>query len=118
MNPCGRFDVPHRDQAALRIHDDALSATGLAARHPRTFELLSSVNPCRSGCCPWWSRCRLLPLPAALRVRHDGRLGEMTPAGRRPGWVGQVGDRAVLPPGEATRLRRQQAGHRSRFTSR
>ncbi|MFF0430067.1 recombinase family protein [Streptomyces sp. NPDC004520] len=38
------LDVLHRDQVALRIHDDAFSAMDLTARHPRTGELLSTVK--------------------------------------------------------------------------
>lgn len=38
------FDVLHRDQVALRIHEGAFSATRLTARHPRTGELLSTVK--------------------------------------------------------------------------
>ncbi|WP_234433590.1 recombinase family protein [Streptomyces rimosus] len=38
------LDVRHRDQVALRIHDDAFSAMDLTARHPRTGELLSTVK--------------------------------------------------------------------------
>jgi len=34
----------HRDRLALRIHDRAFSAKDLTARHPRTGELLSTVN--------------------------------------------------------------------------
>ncbi|CAG6391958.1 recombinase family protein [Streptomyces cocklensis] len=33
------LDVLHREQVALRIHDGALSAMDLTARHPRTGEL-------------------------------------------------------------------------------
>lgn len=38
------LDVLHRDQVALRIHDDAFSAMDLTARHPRTGGLLSTVK--------------------------------------------------------------------------
>ncbi|WP_405614690.1 recombinase family protein [Streptomyces sp. NBC_01508] len=38
------LDVLHRDRLALRIHDGALSAMDLTARHPRTGELLSTVK--------------------------------------------------------------------------
>ncbi|MFC4503598.1 MULTISPECIES: recombinase family protein [Streptomyces] len=38
------LDVLHRDRLALRIHDGAFSAMNLTARHPRTDELLSTVN--------------------------------------------------------------------------
>ncbi|MGW7556008.1 recombinase family protein, partial [Streptomyces rimosus] len=38
------LDVLHRDQVALRIHDDAFSAMDLTARHPRTGELLPTVK--------------------------------------------------------------------------
>ena len=38
------LDVLHRDQVALRIHDDAFSAMDLTARHPSTGELLSTVK--------------------------------------------------------------------------
>ncbi|WP_260475239.1 recombinase family protein [Streptomyces sp. WAC 06725] len=38
------LDVLHRDQVALRIHDDAFSPMDLTARHPRTGELLSTVK--------------------------------------------------------------------------
>ncbi|MEU6479825.1 hypothetical protein ABZ858_23650 [Streptomyces sp. NPDC047017] len=36
--------VHHRDPLALRVHDGAFSAMDLAARHPRTSELLSTVK--------------------------------------------------------------------------
>ncbi|WP_435611105.1 recombinase family protein [Streptomyces sp. C10-9-1] len=38
------LDVLHRDHVALRIHDGAFSAMDLTARHPRTGELLSTVE--------------------------------------------------------------------------
>ncbi|MGW0549959.1 recombinase family protein [Streptomyces altiplanensis] len=38
------LDVLHREQVALRIHDGALSARDLIARHPRTSELPSTVK--------------------------------------------------------------------------
>ncbi|MFJ5073996.1 recombinase family protein [Streptomyces sp. NPDC088553] len=38
------LDVLHRDRLALRIHDGAFSAMDLTARHPRTGELLSTVQ--------------------------------------------------------------------------
>ena len=38
------LDVLHRDRLALRIHDGAFSGMDLTARHPRTGELLSTVN--------------------------------------------------------------------------
>ncbi|WSQ41142.1 recombinase family protein [Streptomyces sp. NBC_01224] len=38
------LDVLHRDRLALRIHDGAFSAMDLTARHPRTGELLSTVE--------------------------------------------------------------------------
>ncbi|MET9506552.1 hypothetical protein ABZY42_33425 [Streptomyces sp. NPDC006622] len=38
------LDVLHRDQVALRIHDGAFSAMDLTARHPRTGDLLSTVE--------------------------------------------------------------------------
>nr|WP_019763255.1 hypothetical protein [Streptomyces sp. WAC04770] len=38
------FEVLHRDQLALRIHDGAFSAMDLTALHPRTDELLSTVK--------------------------------------------------------------------------
>jgi DNA invertase Pin-like site-specific DNA recombinase len=38
------LDVLHRDRLALRIHDGAFSTMDLAARHPRTGELLSTVK--------------------------------------------------------------------------
>ncbi|MFJ5679003.1 hypothetical protein [Streptomyces sp. NPDC093097] len=38
------LDVLHRERVALRIHDGALSAMDLTARHPRTGELLSTVK--------------------------------------------------------------------------
>ncbi|MFD7620947.1 recombinase family protein [Streptomyces sp. NPDC059802] len=38
------LDILHRDRLALRIHDGAFSAMDLAARHPRTGELLSTVK--------------------------------------------------------------------------
>ncbi|WP_431954646.1 hypothetical protein [Actinacidiphila sp. bgisy167] len=38
------LDVLHRGQVALRIHDGAFSGMDLTARHPRTGELLSTVQ--------------------------------------------------------------------------
>ncbi|MGW8333496.1 recombinase family protein [Streptomyces sp. NPDC055897] len=38
------LDVFHRERLALRIHDGAFSAMDLTARHPRTGELLSTVQ--------------------------------------------------------------------------
>ncbi|MEU9504459.1 recombinase family protein [Streptomyces sp. NPDC048196] len=38
------LDVLHTGRLALRIHDGAFSAMDLAARHPRTAELLSTVK--------------------------------------------------------------------------
>ncbi|MEW1615218.1 MULTISPECIES: hypothetical protein [unclassified Streptomyces] len=38
------LDILHRNRLALRIHDGALSAMDLTARHPRTDEPLSTVK--------------------------------------------------------------------------
>ncbi|MFJ8742928.1 hypothetical protein ACIRL2_26505 [Embleya sp. NPDC127516] len=60
------LDVLHRDRLGRRIHDGAFSAMDLTARHPRTGELLSTVNAVSS----WvWSEPTLLQSAACASIR-------------------------------------------------
>ncbi|MEU6782130.1 recombinase family protein [Nonomuraea angiospora] len=78
------LDVLHRDQMALRLHDGAFSAMDLAARHPRTGELLSTVKSMAQTLATAGELQRDLPRvrPGARRARRARPRGAPT---ARPG---------------------------------